>query len=430
MGSSSTVPARRAFLRFLASSPILAYAGIASGLLEELLARPAAAQEMSLAPRDAVVIKSVNEALTVMDFDAAARAKLSPPHYMWVTDGSFYNETVKANREGLAKYAIRMRRLTGINRVDQSVQIFGARWESPIFFCPVGGMNAFHQDAPVLVARAAKGTRTLQILSATAGRPDPELRNLEEVNSARGEAVWVACQGPAPSPATVKRIEAAGCPVLVWTVDSVLGGNTIGAKSIQQAGVANLDREADPRCAGCHATFATRPRIHPNDPLDVIGAVGALKLEGASPTWDDVKRIKDATRMKLVLKGIVTREDAALAVQHGADAIVVSNHGGHVDASGRGTIECLPEVVAGAGGKIPVLVDGGFRSGVDAFKALALGATAVGVGRPHMWGLASFGQDGVEAVAGLLRRELQVVMAQAGAPAIDKISRDSLVTRS
>ena len=98
--------------------------------------------------------------------------------------------------------------------------------------------------------------------------------------------------------------------------------------------------------------------------------------------------------MKLILKGIVAREDAALAVQHGVDAVIVSNHGGHEDASARGTIECLPEVLAGVGGKIPVYIDGGFRGGADVFKALALGATAVGIGRPHIWGLAAFGQEG------------------------------------
>jgi FMN-dependent dehydrogenase len=113
-----------------------------------------------------------------------------------------------------------------------------------------------------------------------------------------------------------------------------------------------------------------------------------------------------------VLKGIVSGEDAALAVQHGVDGIVVSNHGGHEDASAPGTIECLPEVLAGAAGKIPVLIDGGFRGGADVFKALALGATAVGIGRPHIWGLSAFGQEGVETVITLLRRELQVVMAQ------------------
>jgi len=142
-----------------------------------------------------------------------------------------------------------------------------------------------------------------------------------------------------------------------------------------------------------------------------------------------VKRVRGLTRMKLVLKGIVTHEDAALAVQHGIDGIIVSNHGGHEDASGRGTIECLPEVVAGTAGKIPILIDSGFRGGADVFKALALGATSVGIGRPHIWGLASFGQEGVETVIALLRRELQVMMAQTGASSIAKIRRDSLVTR-
>ena len=169
--------------------------------------------------------------------------------------------------------------------------------------------------------------------------------------------------------------------------------------------------------------------------MDVIGAVGGVSMASFStasraPSWDDINRVKDMTRMKLVLKGIETREDAALAVQHGVDGIIVSNHGGHEDASGRGTIECLPEVMAGAAGKIPVFIDGGFRSGADVFKALALGATAVGIGRPHIWGLASFGQEGVETVIELLRRELQVVMAQTNAASIATIRRDSLILRT
>jgi len=134
--------------------------------------------------------------------------------------------------------------------------------------------------------------------------------------------------------------------------------------------------------------------------------------------------------MKLILKGIVAREDAELAVRHGVDAVIVSNHGGHEDASARGTIECLPEVVAGAAGKIPVYIDGGFRGGADVFKALALGAAAVGIGRPHIWGLAAFGQDGVETVVALLRRELQAILAQTGAASIAKIRRDSLISRA
>src|SRR4029077_720606 len=204
----------------------------------------------------------------------------------------------------------------------------------------------------------------------------------------------------------------------------------IGAKSVQRAGVTDLDREADSRCRGCPKNLPNVTRVQASDPTDVIGSVGSLKGENSvTLSWDDVRRVRDMTRMKLVLKGIVTREDAALAIQHGVDAVYVSNHGGHEDASGRGTIECLPEVLAGAAGKIPVIIDSGFRWGADVFKALALGATAVGIGRPHIWGLSSFGQEGVETVVAILRRELQAIMAQTGAASIAQIKRDSLIPR-
>jgi isopentenyl diphosphate isomerase/L-lactate dehydrogenase-like FMN-dependent dehydrogenase len=144
-------------------------------------------------------------------------------------------------------------------------------------------------------------------------------------------------------------------------------------------------------------------------------------------TWDFVRRLQDATSMKLLLKGIVTREDAELAVEHGVDGLVVSNHGGRQDPSGRGTIESLPEVVGGVSGRIPVLIDGGFRRGTDIFKALALGADAISIGRPYAWGLAAFGQEGVEAVIRLMQAEFEMVMRQAGTPSIKKITSDYLV---
>ena len=379
--------------------------------------------------RNQVVIKSVKEALNVFDFDAVARTKLNVAHYTFITDGSFNNETVRANREGFTKYQIRLRRLSGITQVDQSVKLLGKQWESPIYFCPVGRMNAYYPDGAVVVARAANATRTLQMLSAS-----PTVlvspKGIDNVIAARGEPLWISATGEAMQPDVIKRIEATGCPALVWTVDDG-GANTIGAKSIQRAGVADLDREADSRCTGCHSNLPKITRIQTTTPLEEMGAVGSLRGENSVKlSWDDVRRVRDLTHMKLVLKGIVAREDAALAVQHGVDGVIVSNHGGHEDASARGTIECLPEVLAGAAGKIPVYIDGGFRGGADVFKALALGATAVGIGRPHIWGLAAFGQEGVETVITLLRRELQVIMAQAGAASIAKIRRDSLIART
>jgi isopentenyl diphosphate isomerase/L-lactate dehydrogenase-like FMN-dependent dehydrogenase len=289
-------------------------------------------------------------------------------------------------------------------------------------------MNAYYPLGAVVVARAAKATNTLNILAGSAAiLANPKV--IEDVIAARGQPVWFAGLGDTLDERLIKRVEATGCPVLVWTIDDG-GANTIGAKSIQRAGVRDLDREADSRCSGCHNNLPKITRTQATTPMDVMGSVGSLMGENSVKlSWEDVKRVRNLTRMKLVLKGIVTREDAALAVQHGVDGVIISNHGGHEDASARGTIDCLPEVVAGAAGKIPVLIDSGFRGGADVFKALALGATAVGIGRPHIWGLSAFGQEGVETVIALLRRELQVMMAQAGAASIAKIRRDSLVTR-
>ena len=158
------------------------------------------------------------------------------------------------------------------------------------------------------------------------------------------------------------------------------------------------------------------------DGLDMAG----ITLNNPAMTWESVRRLKALTRMKLVLKGIVTGEDAALCLENRVDGIILSNHGGRAEESGRGAIDCLPEVVDAARGSIPVLIDGGFRRGTDIYKALALGAGAVCIGRPYVWGLGAFGQAGVERVLEILRAELELVMKQCGARSIGEIGRSSL----
>jgi isopentenyl diphosphate isomerase/L-lactate dehydrogenase-like FMN-dependent dehydrogenase len=154
-------------------------------------------------------------------------------------------------------------------------------------------------------------------------------------------------------------------------------------------------------------------------------------LEGgmnpSAATWNDVDRLKKLTRMKIVIKGLDTREDARLAREHGADGIIVSNHGGRSTETGRGTIDALIEVLDGAA-DLPVFVDGGFRHGTDIFKALALGATAVGIGRPYVWALTAFGQEGVERVIEILHDELQLTMRQCGTPRVKDITRAAVAT--
>jgi len=235
MRSSNRLGDRRAFLSYLAASPILAYAGFTSQWVEKLMGETAAAQDSpALDRQNEVIIKSVKEALNVFDFDAVARTKLSPAHYTFITDGSFNNETLRANRQGFSKYAIRLRRLSGITKVDQSVRIFGVNWESPIFLCPVGRMNAYYPQGAVVVARAAKATRTLQVLAGSqviVSNPQA----IEEVVAARGEPLWVAGLGDTLDGPLVKRIEATGCPTLMWTIDDG-GGNTIGANRCNAPG--------------------------------------------------------------------------------------------------------------------------------------------------------------------------------------------------
>jgi len=206
--------------------------------------------------------------------------------------------------------------------------------------------------------------------------------------------------------------------VLLWTVDLPAGRNTETQSRL---------RRTDTRdCSTCHGqespgSLRRRPMFAGLDVTGVVNAAPGL-------TWDAVDRLKKLTRMKLVIKGIETREDAQLCCDRGADGIIVSNHGGRAEESGRATIECLPEVVEAVRGRIPVMVDGGIRRGTDVFKALALGAKAVGIGRPYIWGLSAFGQEGVERVLDILRGELTLTMRQMGAPAIRDI-RPSHIAR-
>jgi isopentenyl diphosphate isomerase/L-lactate dehydrogenase-like FMN-dependent dehydrogenase len=173
-------------------------------------------------------------------------------------------------------------------------------------------------------------------------------------------------------------------------------------------------RRLDTRaCATCHTAGIGAARERPNyDGINIAG----VNMQSANMTWDFVKKMRDVTKMKLVLKGIVTEEDAELCLKYGVDGVHVSNHGGRAEDSGRGAIDALPEVVKVCRGKIPILFDSGVRRGSDIFKAMALGASAICIGRPYLWGLGAFGQPGVERVLQILRDEYAGMMQQMGAP--------------
>ena len=390
MTTSSTAHRRR-FLRFLAASPLFAEAW---------------------AQQTWPVITSAKDAVDVMDFEEAARRVLPPAHWGYMASGVDDDFTQKMNREGFKRFQLRPRRLVDGSKPDLKTEIFGVTWETPIFLCPVGGQRMFHPDGEIAVARAARAKKTTQILSTATSTA------VEDVAHALGSPLWYQLYMPNRWEGTeklVRRVEEAGCPVLAWTVDELQGRNMETAERF---------RRLDTRdCVSCHAT--ARGGRAPADMPMFKGIPGGMNP--ATATWDYVDRLKKLTKMKLLLKGLDTREDARLAREHGVDGIIVSNHGGRSTETGRSTIEALGEVVEAAGSQIPVLVDGGFRHGTDVYKALALGARGVGIGRPYVWGLSAFGQEGVERVLDILHAELGLIMRQCGTPTIAQITRASVM---
>ena len=390
MTTSSTAHRRR-FLRFLAASPLFAEAW---------------------AQQTWPVITSAKDAVDVMDFEEAARKVLPPAHWGYMASGVDDDFTQKMNREGFKRFQLRPRRLVDGSKPDLKTEIFGVTWETPIFLCPVGGQRMFHPDGEIAVARAARAKKTTQILSTATSTA------VEDVAHALGSPLWYQLYMPNRWEGTeklVRRVEEAGCPVVAWTVDELQGRNMETAERF---------RRLDTRdCVSCHAT--ARGGRAPADMPMFKGIPGGMNP--ATATWDYVDRLKKLTKMKLLLKGLDTREDARLAREHGVDGIIVSNHGGRSTETGRSTIEALGEVVDAAGSQIPVLVDGGFRHGTDVYKALALGARGVGIGRPYVWGLSAFGQEGVERVLDILHAELGLIMRQCGTPTIAQITRASVM---
>jgi 4-hydroxymandelate oxidase len=399
---------RRRFLKFLAASPLLA-----GGAREWRQAVAEAADGPGgMVGRSPII--SPQEALNLFDFEPVARQKLPPAHFGYIATGVDDDVTLRANREGFSQFQIRPRRLVDVSTIDTSTELFGTNWKTAIVLAPVAAQKAFHPDGEAATARAAGAKGHLQILSTATTTP------MAKVAASAGRPIWFQLYPTDTwriTQALVKRAETAGCPVVVLTLDLPAGRNTE-----TQARFAKEDARP---CASCHQPgwpgYVRRKPMF--DGLDMNG----VSLFSPALTWEFVRRLKGSTNMKLVLKGIETREDAALCVQHGVDGIIVSNHGGRAEESGRGTIECLPEVVDAVQGKMPVLVDGGLRRGTDVFKALALGAKAVCIGRPYAWGLAAFGQPGVEKVLDLLTRELELMMRHAGAVSLAKLNRNFVV---
>ncbi len=356
--------------------------------------------------------------LSVADFEAAARAVLPPAHFGYLATGVDDDHTVAWNHEAYGQIEISVRRFADVSRTDLGVNLFGAGWPTPVYLSAVGSQRAFHPEAELATARAAASRSALMMLSG-AGSAGPE-----EVMAARGAPVW---QQIYPTDdwevthAIVERAQRAGCSAVILTVDNHWPRyNETLARSMRK----------DPRtCTECHVNnshdFVRKAPLYQG--VDVSHVKEST--QPSAITWEYLDRVRGIVKGKLLVKGIMRGDEAADCVRHGADGVIVSNHGGRDEESLRSTIECLPEVVKACAGRVPVLIDGGIRRGTDVFKALALGASAVGIGRPQIWGLAPYGQAGVEAILDIYARELRAIMRQAGTPTVASIARDFVVAR-
>jgi isopentenyl diphosphate isomerase/L-lactate dehydrogenase-like FMN-dependent dehydrogenase len=394
---------RRRLLQWLSASPLLGPGGLALAATD----RPSKLAELEAA---AGMIAKPEEAINVFDFEPVFFKNVPPAHVGYMASGIDNETTLRANREAFDKYYLRPRRMVDVSKPDTSVEILGVKYPNPIIIAPTGGNKAFHPEGEVAVARAAKVGGHLEMLSTSA------TTSVEDCTSARGAPIWFQLYASPKweiAEHHMKRAERAGCPVVAITVDRVAGRN--------QETFFRLRAKDTRECKTCH-DGGLQGSVKRKPAYDGLDLAGVPNLQSANMTWDFIKRSRDATKMKIVLKGILTAEDTALAVKYGVDGVIVSNHGARGEDSGRSTIDVLPEVVEAAKGRILVLIDGGFRRGTDIAKALAMGANGVCVGRPYLWGLGAFGEPGVARVLELLRIEFRAAMMQCGARSVKELT--------
>ena len=393
---SNNKETRRAFLNYIASTPIL---GVASQVFAQ----------------SEYLIENPDEAVNVFDFEPIAKRNLSNAHYTYLASGVDDGSTIRANRAGFEKFQLRVRRMVDVRNINTEIELFGQRYASPVIVAPCGTQQAFHIDGELATAKASSSRNLLQILSTVSSY------SVEEVNAVRHDPTWFQLYATEDWNVTrqlVQRATNAGCPAIAVTVD---------LPASNREALRRFRRDTNAECLTCHIPgFENAIKKRPM--FEGIDTSSLMTTRASNLDWEFMDQLRDFTDTKLLLKGIVTADDAELALKHGADGLIVSNHGGRAENSGRGTIESLPEVVNAIQGRIPILVDSGFRRGVDIFKALALGADAVCIGRPYLWGLSAYGQSGVEAILDLLHNELIMMMQQAGTTNLAEINRNYLVS--
>jgi 4-hydroxymandelate oxidase len=346
--------------------------------------------------------------LNLRDYEAAAAAHMEAPAFEYYAGGSADSFTLNDNQAAFDRLRLRPRVLIDVSGVDSSVEVLGHRESMPVMIAPTAMARLAHPDGEMAIARAAARAGVTQVLSSLS------TYSIEEV-AAEGANTWFQLyvyKDRAISEHLIRRAETAGYRALMVTVDLPVPGlrENLTRSGFDPSGLtmSNFTEVARDHQEGGFFTYI-------EDNLD------------ASLTWDDIEWLQSITDLPVLVKGVLRADDAIRAVEVGVAGIVVSNHGGRQLDTTMATIDALPDVARAVDGRCEVLLDGGVRRGTDVVKALALGARAVLVGRPLLWGLAVEGEPGADHVLGMLRAEIDNALALCGAPSVGELPPDLVI---
>ncbi len=383
-----------------------------------------------------------------------ARKHMSPEAFAYIAGGAGLESTIAANRSDFEKYRIVPRMLQNVSQRDTCIELFGKKLPSPLILSPVGVLEMVHEEADLAVGRAASEVNIPYIFSNQSSKP------MEEVAGAMGEGTrwfqlyWSKSNDLVAS--FVARAERCKCSAIVVTLDTTMLGwrtrdlDIAYLPFLEGKGIAQytsdpvfqkLMDEPDPSSPPRKVTLAALNglfkmvnaypgkgfirKLMSGRPVKAVRKFTGIYSNPAL-TWKDLSFLRGQTNLPILLKGILHPEDAKLAIEHGMDGVIVSNHGGRQVDGAISTIEALPGIVKAVNGQVPVLMDSGIRGGADMFKALALGARAVCIGRPYVYGLAIGGKDGVKEVIKNLLGDFDLTMGLAGCKSVSEITRDTL----
>lgn len=388
-----------------------------------------------------IYIKGMMGAKPIVPFDAdklaaQAKEKMNPDAGGYIIGGAGSDDTIRENVDAFGKYRIYPRMLKDVSERDTSLELFGMKMPSPILTAPIGVLEMINEEADKAVGKATANLGVPMIMSNQASFP------MEEITAGMGDSprwfqlYWSKSNDLVRS--LVQRAEKCGCSAIAVTLDTTILGwrvqdlDLMHLPFLKGQGIAQYTSDPVFNHIVDNIDYSKEAMVVPGADGRAFQAVKTFTGIYSRPsiTWEDLAFLRTVTKLPILLKGILHPKDAALAVEYGMDGIIVSNHGGRQVDGAIAAIDALPKVVdavRAAGSDMPVLMDSGIRTGAHIFKALALGAKAVCVGRPYAYGLALAGQQGVEEVLSNLMADFELTMALAGCKNLEEIGRESLV---